>query len=68
MTRRTGRGYGRGMLPTSHLLAFTLPRGDQGRVRDWLARSPRRLEALGGTGGVAMIAIGTRLALTGRHD
>jgi threonine/homoserine/homoserine lactone efflux protein len=39
-----------------------------GTVRAWLSRSPRRLALLGGTGGLAMIAIGTRLALTGRHD
>lgn len=39
-----------------------------GTVRSWLARSPRRLAVLGGTGGLAMIAIGTRLAFTGRHD
>jgi threonine/homoserine/homoserine lactone efflux protein len=39
-----------------------------GMVRAWLAGSPRRLELLGGTGGLAMIAIGTSLALTGRKD
>jgi len=39
-----------------------------GRVRSWLASSPKRMEALGGAGGLAMIAIGTRLAFTGRHD
>jgi len=39
-----------------------------GTVRSWLAGSPRRLALLGGTGGVAMIAIGTSLALTGRRD
>jgi threonine/homoserine/homoserine lactone efflux protein len=39
-----------------------------GTVRAWLSRSPRRLALLGGTGGLAMIAIGARLALTGRHD
>jgi threonine/homoserine/homoserine lactone efflux protein len=39
-----------------------------GKVRNWLASSPRRMEALGGTGGLAMIAIGARLAFTGRHD
>ena len=38
-----------------------------GAVRTWLSRSPR-LALLGGTGGLAMIAIGTRLAFTGRHD
>jgi threonine/homoserine/homoserine lactone efflux protein len=39
-----------------------------GTVRAWLSRSPRRLALLGGTGGLAMIAIGARLAFTGRHD
>jgi threonine/homoserine/homoserine lactone efflux protein len=39
-----------------------------GTVRAWLSRSPRRLALLGGTGGIAMIAIGARLAFTGRND
>jgi threonine/homoserine/homoserine lactone efflux protein len=39
-----------------------------GTVRTWLSRSPRRLALLGGAGGLAMIAIGTRLAFTGRND
>ena len=39
-----------------------------GTVRSWLSRSPRRLALLGGAGGLAMIAIGTRLAFTGRND
>ncbi len=39
-----------------------------GTVRGWLARSPRRLAAIGGTGGLAMIGIGASLALTGRKD
>jgi threonine/homoserine/homoserine lactone efflux protein len=39
-----------------------------GTVRAWLASSPRRLELLGGTGGLLMIGIGARLALTGRND
>ena len=39
-----------------------------GTVRGWLASSPRRLELLGGTGGLVMIGIGARLALTGRKD
>jgi threonine/homoserine/homoserine lactone efflux protein len=39
-----------------------------GTVRAWLASSPRRLAALGGTGGLAMISIGVGLALTGRKD
>src|ERR1700722_18349821 len=39
-----------------------------GTARGWLARSPRRLAALGGGGGLAMIGIGASLALTGRKD
>jgi threonine/homoserine/homoserine lactone efflux protein len=39
-----------------------------GTARGWLARSPRRLELIGGTGGLVMIGIGARLALTGRRD
>jgi threonine/homoserine/homoserine lactone efflux protein len=39
-----------------------------GTARAWLARSPRRLEMVGGAGGLAMIGIGTSLALTGRKD
>ena len=39
-----------------------------GTVRAWLSSSPRRLEALGGTGGLLMIGIGARLAFAGRGD
>jgi threonine/homoserine/homoserine lactone efflux protein len=39
-----------------------------GTARAWFARSPRRLERLGGTGGLVMIGIGASLAVTGRHD
>jgi threonine/homoserine/homoserine lactone efflux protein len=39
-----------------------------GTVRSWLGRSPRRMMLIGGVGGLAMIGIGTRLALTGRND
>jgi threonine/homoserine/homoserine lactone efflux protein len=39
-----------------------------GTARGWLARSPRRLEMVGGAGGLAMIGIGASLALTGRKD
>jgi threonine/homoserine/homoserine lactone efflux protein len=39
-----------------------------GTVRDWMARSPRRLAMLGGTGGLMMIGLGTGLAVTGRAD
>jgi threonine/homoserine/homoserine lactone efflux protein len=39
-----------------------------GTARQWFARSPNRLGLLGGAGGAAMIGIGLRLAVTGRHD
>ena len=39
-----------------------------GTARAWLARSPRRLEMVGGAGGLAMIGIGVGLAVTGRKD
>jgi threonine/homoserine/homoserine lactone efflux protein len=39
-----------------------------GTARSWFARSPRRLELLGGAGGLVMIGLGARLALTGRND
>jgi threonine/homoserine/homoserine lactone efflux protein len=38
-----------------------------GSARTWLAE-PHRLARLGGVGGLMMIGLGTRLALTGRHD
>jgi threonine/homoserine/homoserine lactone efflux protein len=37
-----------------------------GTARAWFGRSPRRLELIGGTGGLAMIGIGIGLAATGR--
>jgi threonine/homoserine/homoserine lactone efflux protein len=39
-----------------------------GTARAWFARSPRRLELVGGTGGLVMIGLGTTLAFTGRGD
>jgi threonine/homoserine/homoserine lactone efflux protein len=37
-------------------------------VRSWFARSPRRLELIGGLGGLTMIGLGVTLALTGRKN
>lgn len=37
-------------------------------VRSWFATSPKRLELVGGLGGLAMIGLGLTLALTGRRD
>jgi threonine/homoserine/homoserine lactone efflux protein len=39
-----------------------------GTLAHWLARSPRRLAAIGGVGGLAMIGLGVSLAATGRKD
>ncbi len=39
-----------------------------GVFRSWFAQSPRRLELVGGTGGLAIIAVGVGLALSGRKD
>lgn len=39
-----------------------------GSASQWFERSPRRLELIGGAGGLVIVAIGIRLALTGRKD
>jgi len=39
-----------------------------GTARTWLARSPRRMAAVGGTGGLVLIGIGASLAVSGRSD
>jgi len=39
-----------------------------GSARDWFARSPKRVERLGFTGGVMMIGLGGVLALTGSKN
>lgn len=55
----------------SVVIAFVLDSGWgilAGTARNWLARSPRRLARLGGAGGLVMIGLGARLAVTGRHD
>lgn len=39
-----------------------------GTARNWFARSPRRLEAVGGTGGLMIIGVGATVALTGAKD
>jgi threonine/homoserine/homoserine lactone efflux protein len=36
-----------------------------GAARDWLVRSPRRLAAIGGTGGLVMVGLGAGLAAGG---
>jgi threonine/homoserine/homoserine lactone efflux protein len=39
-----------------------------GAARSWFAKSPERLELIGGLGGLAIIGIGLHLAVTGRKD
>jgi threonine/homoserine/homoserine lactone efflux protein len=39
-----------------------------GTARTWFVRSPRRLEVVGAAGGVAIVGLGVRLALTSRAD
>jgi threonine/homoserine/homoserine lactone efflux protein len=39
-----------------------------GSARNWFADSPKRLEAIGGLGGLTIAGLGIRLALTGRHE
>ncbi|MGH3245261.1 MAG: LysE family translocator [Trebonia sp.] len=39
-----------------------------GTVRSWFAADPRRLAAVGGAGGLAMIGVGVSVAATGRHS
>ncbi|PRX03524.1 UNVERIFIED_ORG: threonine/homoserine/homoserine lactone efflux protein [Actinomadura viridilutea] len=39
-----------------------------GTARAWFARSPRRLAAVGGTGGLMMIGLGVSVATAGRTD
>jgi len=39
-----------------------------GTARNWFARSPRRLQAVGGTGGLMIIGVGATVALTGAKD
>ncbi|MFZ0977643.1 MAG: LysE family translocator [Solirubrobacteraceae bacterium] len=39
-----------------------------GSFRAWFARSPRRLELVGGTGGLAIVAVGAALIVSGRKN
>ncbi len=56
------------LFPASGLLLDSLWALAADTARTWFARSPRRLAAIGGAGGFAMIGLGVRLAFTGsRH-
>ncbi len=36
------------------------------RLREWFARSPRRLETVDGAGGLAIVAVGVGFLVSGR--
>jgi threonine/homoserine/homoserine lactone efflux protein len=57
-----------GLFPVIAVLLDSVWATAAGAFRDWLARSPRRLAAIGGTGGLVMIGVGVSLAATGRKD
>jgi threonine/homoserine/homoserine lactone efflux protein len=56
------------MFPVIALALDSLWAAAASTARDWLGRSPRRLALVGGTGGLAMIALGVTIAATGRRD
>lgn len=39
-----------------------------GVLQRWFTRSPRRLELIGGAGGLAIVAVGVRFLVSGRRD
>ncbi len=68
-----------GHVPVQMLLLAVLPCGigaitdciwgvAASAARTWFANSPRRFAMVGGAGGLAMIAVGVSVALTGRKD
>lgn len=55
-------------IPVFGLVSDSLWALAAGSAGNWLARTPRRLAAVGGTSGLVMIGLGASLALTGRKD
>jgi threonine/homoserine/homoserine lactone efflux protein len=56
------------VFPIIALISDSLWATGAGTARTWLARSPRRMSVIGGAGGLAMIGIGAKLAISGRRD
>lgn len=54
------------LLPVIALVSDSVWALAAGTARNWFARSPRRLEIIGGTGGLTMIGLGLGLAFTDR--
>lgn len=56
------------LFPVIALMLDGLWAAAAGTVRQWFTGSPRRLAAIGGAGGLAMIGLGVSIAATGRKD
>jgi threonine/homoserine/homoserine lactone efflux protein len=56
------------LLPLWGLVLDSVWAAAAGTARAWLARSPRRMQVIGGAGGLVMIGLGMSLALTGRRQ
>ena len=56
------------LFPAIALILDSLWAAIAGTAREWFARSPRRMDLIGGAGGLVMIGLGVSLAATGRKD
>jgi threonine/homoserine/homoserine lactone efflux protein len=56
------------LFPVTALLLDNIWALVAGTARQWFARSPRRMAAVGGTGGLVMIGLGASIAATGRKN
>jgi threonine/homoserine/homoserine lactone efflux protein len=56
------------LFPSIALISDSVWAMAAGGARSWFARSPRRMAAIGGAGGLAMIGIGATLAVSRRKD
>ncbi len=57
-----------GVFPAIALISDSVWALLAGTARNWFARSPRRMAAIGGAGGLAMVSVGVTIAVTGRRD
>jgi threonine/homoserine/homoserine lactone efflux protein len=56
------------VVPVVALVSDSLWALAAGTARSWFAGSPRRVEVLGASGGLAMVGLGAGVALSGRTD
>ena len=56
------------LFPAIALVLDSLWAAAAGTARAWFVRSPRRMDLIGGTGGLVMIGLGVSLAATGRKN